>query len=169
MRYAGLGVQMAASLLLFVWIGQWADRQLGTGGLLTVVAAFLGFRRHDVVAHPVTALEGRRTVVSPGSMVPGRPRPGGSNRRGRPLDGPPGIRNELAGGMAVGFLVQAPLGWWHVRTLGTGRFQLVWGAGMLIRLLSVGVTALILVPVFRWQLAPALGGLLGSHRDPALR
>ncbi len=43
MRYAGLGVQMAASLLLFVWIGQWADRQLGTGGLLTVVAAFLGF------------------------------------------------------------------------------------------------------------------------------
>ena len=75
---------------------------------------------------------------------------------------PPGIRNELAGGMAVGFLVQAPLGWWHVRTLGTGRFQLVWGAGMLIRLLSVGVTALILVPVFRWQLGPALAGLLGS-------
>jgi mannitol-specific phosphotransferase system IIBC component len=74
----------------------------------------------------------------------------------------PGIRNELAGGMAVGFLVQAPLGWWHVRTLGTQRFQLVWGAGMLIRLLSVGVTALILVPVFRWQLAPALGALLGS-------
>ena len=43
MRYAGLGVQMAVSLLLFVWIGQWADRLLGTGGLLTVVAAFLGF------------------------------------------------------------------------------------------------------------------------------
>ena len=75
---------------------------------------------------------------------------------------PPGIQNALAGGMAVGFLMQAPLGWWHVRTLGTGRFQLVWGAGMLIRLLSVGVTALILVPAFRWQLAPALGALLGS-------
>jgi hypothetical protein len=43
MRYAGLGVQMAVSLLVFVWIGQWADRQLGTGGLLTVLAAFLGF------------------------------------------------------------------------------------------------------------------------------
>ena len=75
---------------------------------------------------------------------------------------PSGIRNELIGGMAVGFLVQAPLGWWHVRTLGTARFQLVWGAGMIIRLLSVGVTALILVPVFRWQLAPALAGLLGT-------
>ncbi len=43
MRYAGLGVQMAVSLLLFVWIGQWADRRFGTGGLLTVLAAFIGF------------------------------------------------------------------------------------------------------------------------------
>jgi ATP synthase protein I len=42
-KYAGLGVQLAASVLVFVWIGQWADRKLGTGGLLTVVAAFLGF------------------------------------------------------------------------------------------------------------------------------
>jgi putative F0F1-ATPase subunit (Ca2+/Mg2+ transporter) len=43
MRYAGLGVQLAVSLLAFVWIGQWADRRLGTGGLLTVLGAFLGF------------------------------------------------------------------------------------------------------------------------------
>ena len=43
MKYAGLGVQLAVSVLVFVWIGQWADRKLGTGGLLTVVAAFLGF------------------------------------------------------------------------------------------------------------------------------
>jgi len=43
MRYAGLGVQMAVSLLLFVWIGQWADRRFETGGVLTIVAAFVGF------------------------------------------------------------------------------------------------------------------------------
>jgi F0F1-type ATP synthase assembly protein I len=43
MRYAGLGVQLAASLLFFVWLGQWLDRRLDTGGLLTVVFAFLGF------------------------------------------------------------------------------------------------------------------------------
>ena len=43
MRYAGLGVQMALSLLFFVWIGQWADRRFDTGGLLTVLAAFIGF------------------------------------------------------------------------------------------------------------------------------
>jgi hypothetical protein len=75
---------------------------------------------------------------------------------------PPGIRDELAGGMVVGFLVQAPLGWLHVRSLGTQRFQLVWGAGMMIRLASVAVTALVLVPVFEWQIAPALAGLLSS-------
>lgn len=43
MRYAGLGVQLAVSLVVFVLIGQWADRKLGTNGILTIVAAFLGF------------------------------------------------------------------------------------------------------------------------------
>lgn len=43
MRYAGLGLQLAVSLLVFVWIGQWADRKLGTGGLLTILAALVGF------------------------------------------------------------------------------------------------------------------------------
>jgi hypothetical protein len=43
MRYAGLGVQLAVSLLVFVLVGQWADRKLGTGGVLTILAAFLGF------------------------------------------------------------------------------------------------------------------------------
>jgi hypothetical protein len=43
MRYAGLGVQLAVILLVFVLVGQWADRKLGTGGILTIVAAFLGF------------------------------------------------------------------------------------------------------------------------------
>jgi hypothetical protein len=43
MRYAGLGIQLAVSLLVCVLIGQWADRKLGTGGVLTVVAALLGF------------------------------------------------------------------------------------------------------------------------------
>ena len=43
MRYAGLGVQLAVSLVVFVFVGRWADQKLGTGGILTVVAAFLGF------------------------------------------------------------------------------------------------------------------------------
>ena len=43
MRYAGLGIQLAVSIVVFVLIGQWADRRFGTGGILTIVAAFLGF------------------------------------------------------------------------------------------------------------------------------
>jgi F0F1-type ATP synthase assembly protein I len=43
MRYAGLGVQLAVSVVVFVLIGQWADKKLGTGGILTIVGAFLGF------------------------------------------------------------------------------------------------------------------------------
>lgn len=43
MRYAGLGLQLAVSLLVFVWLGQWADRKLGTGGVLTILAALVGF------------------------------------------------------------------------------------------------------------------------------
>jgi F0F1-type ATP synthase assembly protein I len=43
MRYAGLGVQLGVTILVFVLIGQWADRKLGTGGIVTIAAAFLGF------------------------------------------------------------------------------------------------------------------------------
>jgi Putative F0F1-ATPase subunit Ca2+/Mg2+ transporter len=43
MRYAGLGIQLAVTLVVFVLAGQWADRKLGTGGIITIVAAFLGF------------------------------------------------------------------------------------------------------------------------------
>ena len=43
MRYAGLGVQLAVSLVVFALIGQWADRKLGTGGIITIAAVFLGF------------------------------------------------------------------------------------------------------------------------------
>ena len=43
MRYAGLGIQLAVILLVCVLAGQWADRKLGTGGIITIAAAFLGF------------------------------------------------------------------------------------------------------------------------------
>ena len=42
MRYAGLGIQLAASILLFVWAGQWLDGRFNTGGLFTILGAFLG-------------------------------------------------------------------------------------------------------------------------------
>ena len=41
MRFAGLGVQLAASLLLFVLGGEWLDGKAGTGGLFAILGAFL--------------------------------------------------------------------------------------------------------------------------------
>jgi len=43
MRYAGLGIQLAVTLLVFVLVGQWLDRKLGAGGIATVVMVLLGF------------------------------------------------------------------------------------------------------------------------------
>ncbi len=42
-KYAGLGLQFALSILLFLYAGQWLDRRVGTRGLFAVLGAFLGF------------------------------------------------------------------------------------------------------------------------------
>lgn len=43
LRYAGLGVQLAATVVVCVLAGQWLDRRAGTAGIFTVVAPLLGF------------------------------------------------------------------------------------------------------------------------------
>lgn len=42
-RYAGLGLQLLASILIFLYVGQWLDRRLGGGGIITVVSVLVGF------------------------------------------------------------------------------------------------------------------------------
>lgn len=42
-RYAGLGLQLAASIILFVFLGQWLDKRTGWGPLFTILGAFIGF------------------------------------------------------------------------------------------------------------------------------
>jgi F0F1-type ATP synthase assembly protein I len=42
MRYAGLGLQLAATVLLGVFAGEWLDRRLGTTAVFTILGAFLG-------------------------------------------------------------------------------------------------------------------------------
>ncbi|MGI9077837.1 MAG: AtpZ/AtpI family protein [Gemmatimonadaceae bacterium] len=39
--WAGVGFQFAATIIVFVFLGQWLDRKLGTGWL-TVAGVFLG-------------------------------------------------------------------------------------------------------------------------------
>ena len=43
LRYAGLGVQLAATILVAVLVGQWVDRKAGTDGVFTLLGALLGF------------------------------------------------------------------------------------------------------------------------------
>jgi hypothetical protein len=43
MRYAGFGIQLAVTLLVFAWIGHWADDKLGTKGVITILAVLVGF------------------------------------------------------------------------------------------------------------------------------
>lgn len=43
LRYAGLGIQLAATILVCVLLGQWVDRKAGTDGVFTILGALLGF------------------------------------------------------------------------------------------------------------------------------
>jgi ATP synthase protein I len=41
-KYAGLGMQFAAAIIVFLLLGQWADRRLGTDPLFLYVGVFTG-------------------------------------------------------------------------------------------------------------------------------
>jgi hypothetical protein len=43
MRFLGLGVQLAVSVAVLAALGSWADRRIGTNGILTIVGALVGF------------------------------------------------------------------------------------------------------------------------------
>ena len=42
-RYATLGLQFAATLAFFTWLGWWVDQKLGTTPILLLVGVLLGF------------------------------------------------------------------------------------------------------------------------------
>ena len=74
----------------------------------------------------------------------------------------PDLRDEVMFGVLLGLLIQAPLGWWTVRSIGTERFQLVWVVGMMIRLAVVALTGLVLAPEFEWRMVPVLAVLVAT-------
>jgi hypothetical protein len=59
---------------------------------------------------------------------------------------PAGTRPGILWGLFAGLLLQAPLGWWTLRAVGTERFLFVWGLGMLVRFAVVAVAAFALMP-----------------------
>ncbi len=57
---------------------------------------------------------------------------------------PDSWRLGMIWGLLAGLLLQAPLGWWTLRSIGTERFLTVWGLGMLARLGVLLIAALAL-------------------------
>jgi F0F1-type ATP synthase assembly protein I len=41
-EFAGVGIQFAVSIVLFLYVGQWLDRKLGTAPWLLIIGVFLG-------------------------------------------------------------------------------------------------------------------------------
>ena len=41
-KYAGLGLQFALSILLFLYLGQWVDKKLGLDGPFLLIGVFVG-------------------------------------------------------------------------------------------------------------------------------
>ncbi|HZN99064.1 MAG TPA: hypothetical protein VFB61_15125 [Gemmatimonadales bacterium] len=75
---------------------------------------------------------------------------------------PSDLRDEVGWAVVIALAVQAPLGWWTLRSIGRPGFQLVWSLGMLVRFAAVGLTGLVLVPALGWDLGPTLGTLVAA-------
>lgn len=43
LRYVGFGLQLAATLVVFVLLGSWVDGKAGTNGVFTMLGGLLGF------------------------------------------------------------------------------------------------------------------------------
>jgi hypothetical protein len=71
------------------------------------------------------------------------------------------IQDEVVWGIGSGLVLQAPLGWWTLRSVGTPRFLLVWGFGMLARLGLVAFAGLVVLPAFGRSSGPMLGAMVG--------
>ena len=74
---------------------------------------------------------------------------------------PASDRTVVGWGVVVGLILQAPLGWWALRSVGTDRFMAVWGLGMLVRLTVVMVAGLVILPVLGRAAGPMLGAMVG--------
>ena len=74
---------------------------------------------------------------------------------------PPDVRPGIWWGLAAGLLLQAPLGWWTLRAIGTERFLTAWGLGMLVRFAVVAVAAFAVMPVSESLAATMLATMVG--------
>jgi hypothetical protein len=64
-------------------------------------------------------------------------------------------------GIGVGLVLQTPLGWWAIQSIGTERFLGIWLLGMLVRLTVVVIAALVVLPVLGSGAEAMLGAMVG--------
>ena len=74
---------------------------------------------------------------------------------------PAGSRPGMVWGLIAGVVLQAPLGWWTLRAIGTERFLTFWGLGILVRLSVVAIAALAVIPALGDAAAPMLVTMVG--------
>jgi hypothetical protein len=74
---------------------------------------------------------------------------------------PADVRPAVGWGSVVGLVLQAPLGWWALRAIGTARFLGVWGLGMLVRLTVVAIAGLVTIPYLGRRAEPMLVSMVG--------
>jgi hypothetical protein len=63
--------------------------------------------------------------------------------------------------VGVGLVLQTPLGWWAIQSIGTERFMAVWTLGMLVRLAVVLVAGLVVQPALGARAGAMLGAMVG--------
>ena len=73
----------------------------------------------------------------------------------------PSVRPGVWLACILTLVVQGPLGWWLVRSIGRPEFMVAWVVGMLARAGLLGVLALIVLPLLGWPLAPGLIAVAG--------
>lgn len=73
---------------------------------------------------------------------------------------PAELRVAIGWGVGTGLALQAPLGWITLRAIGSDRFMVVWGLGMLTRLGVVAIAGLVLLPVLGVFAGPMLGSMV---------
>lgn len=71
------------------------------------------------------------------------------------------VRTAMLAMALAAMVIQGPLGWWMIRSVGTPQFLVAWVAGMLVRLGILGVAALVVLPLFHWPRTPGLLVLAG--------
>ena len=74
---------------------------------------------------------------------------------------PPRVQAGWWPALVLALVVQAPLGWWVIRSLGRPSFLAAWGAGLVARLGIVALAAFLLVPQLGWPAGPTLVSLAG--------